>query len=80
MDELVSHAHQYSIKGKDRPDCQSFDLNTDVLDDSKETSQPTVLNDLPQKKTNHRTEAAKSHEILGQIKNLTYVAEGWQRW
>ncbi|CAB4035155.1 Hypothetical predicted protein [Paramuricea clavata] len=59
--------------------CQSFDHNTDVLDDLTSTSQPlTVFNDLPQKKTNHRTEAARSREILGQIKNLTYVAEGWQ--
>ena len=78
VDELVSHAHQYSIKAEDLPDSQSFDHNTDVLDDSTSTSQPTVLNDLPQKKTNHRTEAARSREILGQIKNLTYVAEGWQ--
>jgi hypothetical protein len=78
VDELVSHARQYSIKGEDRPDCQLLDLNTDVVEDSTVTSQSTVLNDLPEKKRNHRTEAAKSREILGQIKNLTYVAEGWQ--
>ena len=77
VDELVSHAHQYSIKA-DHPDCPSFDLNTDVFHDSTLTSRPAALNDLPQKKTNHRTEAARSHEILGQLKNLTYIAEGWQ--
>ena len=80
VDELVSHAHQYSIKAEGHPDCQSFDLNTDVFDDSTLTSQPAALNDLPQKKTNHRTEASKSREILGQIKNLTYGCRRLARW
>ena len=60
------------------PHYQQFDVNTDVFDDSTLTSQPAAFNDLPQKNTNHRTEAARSTEILGQIKNLTYAAEGLQ--
>ena len=34
--------------------------------------------EIPRKNRHHRTEGAKCCETLGQIKNLTYVAEGWQ--
>ncbi|XP_046841012.1 uncharacterized protein LOC124435106 [Xenia sp. Carnegie-2017] len=38
---------------------------------------PTIVAELKRKPSSHRTEAARCRERLGQIKNLTYVAEGW---
>ena len=39
---------------------------------------PTLVAELKRKPSSHRTEAARCRERLGQIKNLTYVAEGWE--
>jgi hypothetical protein len=39
---------------------------------------PTLADKLQRKPSSHRTEAARCRERLGQIKNLTYVAEGWK--
>ncbi|XP_028402994.1 uncharacterized protein LOC114525772 [Dendronephthya gigantea] len=39
---------------------------------------PTLVDELKRKPSSHRTEAARCREKLGQIKNLTYVAEGWE--
>ncbi|XP_028412496.1 uncharacterized protein LOC114535333 [Dendronephthya gigantea] len=39
---------------------------------------PTLVDELKRKPSSHRTEAARCREKLGQIKNLTFVAEGWE--
>ena len=39
---------------------------------------PALVDELKRKPSSHRTEAARCRERLGQIKNLTYVAEGWE--
>ena len=80
VDEFVSPAQQRPAEIDDLSD--SYLTENDFEDPTQSTTcaikQPVLINELPLKKTFHKTEAARSREILGQIKNMTYIAEGWQ--
>ena len=56
-----------------QPDASQISEESDAPPDPEFTS-----SQLPQKPTTHRTDAARCRERLSQIKNLTYVAEGWE--
>ena len=55
----------------DSPPC----VHDEVHDLQKQSSQ---FENIPQSTLRPRTHAAKCRELLGQIKNLTYIAEAWE--
>ena len=71
-------ASQYDHQSQD--DYSFLDDDSSPADNQAPADDPAAnaQDEIQKKIRHHRTEGTKCRETLGQIKNLTYVAEGWQ--